>query len=139
MFTDGSDIKSQPRLGAAVVHVPTSTTIYNDARGTDKIRTIMRAELVAIYTARDKLASHEWVGILTDSLSSLHAIRHRYTNPGTQGPQNYPHHMLLLSGINDLLEEQSMKGIIATLHKIRAHTNIRGNDLADAATKLAVT
>jgi hypothetical protein len=59
----------------------------------------MRAELVAIYTALDKLATHEWVGIFTDFLSNLQAIRRRYTNPRTRGSQHYHHHMLLLSGI----------------------------------------
>jgi hypothetical protein len=80
VYTDGFDIKGQPRLGAAVVHVPTCTTMYIDARGTDEtcdLPTIMRAELVAIYTALDKFAAHELVGIFTDSLSSLQAIRHR--------------------------------------------------------------
>ncbi len=47
--------------------------------------------------------------------------------------------MLLLGGITDLLEERRRKGFRTTLHKIRAHTNIRGNDLADAAAKMAVT
>ncbi len=47
--------------------------------------------------------------------------------------------MLLLSGITDLLEERRKKGFRTTLHKIRAHTNIRGNDLADAAAKMTVT
>jgi hypothetical protein len=28
VYTDGSDITGHPRLGAAVVHIPTSTTIY---------------------------------------------------------------------------------------------------------------
>ena len=76
MYTDGSEITGQPRLGAAVVHVPTCRTIYIDAGGTDETRTIMRAELVAIYAALDKFAAHEWMGIFTDSLSSLTAIRH---------------------------------------------------------------
>ncbi len=31
VYTDGSDITGHPRLGAAVVHIPTSTTIYIDA------------------------------------------------------------------------------------------------------------
>ncbi len=31
-----------------------------------------------------------------------------------------------------------MSGLRTTLHKLRGHTNIRGNDLADAAAKLAV-
>ena len=68
---DGSDITGQPRLGAAAVHVPTRTTIYIDAGGTEETRNIMRAELVAIYTALDKFAAHEWVGIFTVSHSSL--------------------------------------------------------------------
>ncbi len=46
--------------------------------------------------------------------------------------------MLLLSGITDLLEDRRRKGLRITLHKVRAHTNIRGNDLADAAAKMAV-
>jgi len=99
----------------------------------------MRVELVAIYTALDNFATHEWVGIFTYSLSNLHAIRHRYTNSGAHGPQHYHHHMLLLSGITDLLEERRRHAFCTTLHKIRAHSNIRGNDLADAATKMAVT
>jgi hypothetical protein len=32
-----------------------------------------------------------------------------------------------------------MRGFRTTIHKIRAHTNIRGNDLAYAAVKIAVT
>jgi hypothetical protein len=78
VYTDGSDIEGYPRLGAAVVHIPTSTTIYIDAAGTEETRTIMRAELVAIHTALSAFAEHEWIGIFTDSLSSLQAIRHHY-------------------------------------------------------------
>jgi len=32
-----------------------------------------------------------------------------------------------------------MRGFRTIVHKIRAHTNIRGNDLADADAKMAVT
>ena len=88
MQTDGSDIKGQPRLGDAVVHVPTCTTININAWDTDEIRTIMQAELLAIYTALDTFATHEWVGIFTDSLSSLQAIRHRYTTKGLAALRN---------------------------------------------------
>ncbi len=119
-----------------MVHDSTCITICIDAGGTDKTHTIMQAEQVAIYTALDKFVTHEWVGIFTDSLSSLPAIRHRFTNPCTHGPQNYHHRMLLLSGITDLLEEKVKQGFSTTLYKIRAHTNIRGNDLADAAAEL---
>ena len=40
--------------------------------------------------------------------------------------------------MTDLLETRRAAGFRITLYKIRAHTNIRGNDLADAAAKLAV-
>ncbi len=63
VYTDGSNIQGQPRPGAALVHVSTCTTIYIDAGGTYETRTIMRVELVAIYTALDKLVSHVWIGI----------------------------------------------------------------------------
>jgi len=106
MYIDVSDIKGQTRLGAAVVHIPICTTIYIDARGTYGTRNIMRAELVAIYTALEKCCTHEWMGIFTEFLSSLQAIRHRYANPGSRGPQNYHHHLPLLSRIKDLLEER---------------------------------
>ncbi len=36
------------------------------------------------------------------------------------------------------MEARQRAGLSTTLHKIRAHINIRGNDLADAAAKLAV-
>jgi hypothetical protein len=59
VYTNGFDIKGQSRFGETVVHVPTCKTIYIDARGTEETRIIMRAELVAIYAAPDKFATHE--------------------------------------------------------------------------------
>ncbi len=43
VYTDGSDITGHPRLDAAMVHIPSSTTIYIDDVGTEETRTIMRA------------------------------------------------------------------------------------------------
>ena len=77
--------------------------------------------------------------VLTDSLSSLQAISHHHTNPGTTSAKHYHHHKLLMDIITNLLETRRLSGLCTTLHKIRAHTNFRGNDLADAAAKLAVT
>ena len=139
VYTDGSDIKGQSRLGAAVVHIPTCATLYIDAGGTEETRNIMGAELVAIHTALDKFTTHKWVGVFTDSLFNIQTVRRRYSQQGPTRPRDYHHHMLLLSGIADLLEERRRRGFRTTLHKIRAHTNIRGNDLADAAAKMAVT
>ena len=71
MYTNGSDIKGHPRLGAAVVHIPSCTTIYIDAVGCEETRTIMRADLVAIHSALTKFEDHPWIGVFTDSISSL--------------------------------------------------------------------
>jgi hypothetical protein len=46
--------------------------------------------------------------------------------------------MLLLRSITSLLKARRWTGFRTTLYKIRAHTNIRGNDLVDAVAKLAV-
>ena len=122
-----------------MVHIPTSTTLYIDVAGIEETRIIMRAELVAIHTALTTFSTHEWIGIFTDSLSSLQSIRHHNTNPGTTSAKLYHHHRVLLDSITDLLETRRGSGLSSTLHKIRAHINIRGNDLANAAAKRAVT
>jgi hypothetical protein len=59
--TDGSDITGHLHLSAAVVHIPSITTIYIDAAGTKEIHTIIRAELVAIHTALTTFSTHEWI------------------------------------------------------------------------------
>jgi hypothetical protein len=59
LYTDGSNIKGQCRLGAAVAHVPSCTTIYIDAGGTNETRAIMRVELMVIHTALDKFVAHK--------------------------------------------------------------------------------
>ncbi len=139
VYADGSEMKGKPCVGAVGVHALVCTTVYIDVGDTDEARTIMRAYLVAICTALDKVAAHKCVKIFTNSLSSLKLIWHRYTNPGTRGPQHYYHHMILLSGITDFLEDRRRQRLSITLDKIHAHTNIRVNDLTDAAAKLVIT
>jgi len=104
----------------AVVHIPSNTTIYIDVAGTEETRTIMRADLVAIHTDLTTFATHEWIGIFTDSLSSVQAIKHHHANPNTIGANLYHHPMLLLLGsITDSLETRRTTGPRTTLHKIK--------------------
>ena len=138
VYTDGSKIEGHPRLGASVVHLPAATTIYIDAARTDETRTIMRVELVAIHTALITFAALDWIGIFTNFLSSLHAIEHHNTNPGIGVAKHYHHHMHLLENMIWLLDPKASIGFRTTLNKVREHTRIRGNYLADAAAKLAV-
>ncbi len=120
-----------------MVHIPTNTTIYIDVLGTEETRTIMRADLVGIHTALTTFSTHEWIGIFTDSLSCLQAIRQHNTNLGTTKTKHYHHHRLLMDSMTDLLETRRGSGLRTTLHKIRAHTNMWGNNLADAAANQA--
>ena len=96
VYTDSSDIKGHPRLGATVVHIPTRTTIYIDTAGCDETRTIMRADLLAIRTALNKFEDRSWLGVFTYSLSSLHAISLYYYRPGLSIAPQYHNHTILL-------------------------------------------
>ena len=58
VYTNGSDIKGQTRLGAAVIHIPTRTTLYIDEAASEETRTAMRAALIAIYTALTRFHDH---------------------------------------------------------------------------------
>jgi hypothetical protein len=115
IYTDGSDIKGHPRLGAAMVHIPPRTPIYIDATGCEETRTILRAELVTIHTALTRFEDHPWIGIFTDSLSSLRAIRLHYYKPGLATAPHYHHHMFLLQSITNLLETRRKKGYSTSL------------------------
>jgi hypothetical protein len=59
IYTDGFDIKIQPHLVVAVVHIPSNTTVYIYATGTEEIRGVMRAEIVAVHTALPTFALHD--------------------------------------------------------------------------------
>ena len=122
-YIDGSDIKGRPRLGAAVVHIPTRNTIYIDAAGCDETRTIMHVKLVAIHTALTRFEDHSWLGVFTYLLSSLRAIRLHYYRPGLLIAPHYHHHMLLLQSISHLFETRTEKGYSTSLRKIRVHTH----------------
>ena len=63
----------------------------------------------------------------------------KFEIPGTSGAKHYHYHMLLLGSITELLETRRSEGIRTTHHKIKANTNARGTDLAEAAAKLVIT
>ena len=75
IYTDGSLIDGESRLGAAVIHSPSKTALHIDASGIAETHTIMRAELVAIYVALDRFRYLKDFRLFTDSLSSLQAIQ----------------------------------------------------------------
>jgi len=118
------------RLGPSVIHSLTVTTTYIDAYGQDKICAIMRAELVAIHVALDKCKKDKWIGIFTDSQTSLQSIQNQLQRPSHTTNNHY---------------KPILAAIVTTLHYIgrlglpTKLNNIRGNYLADTAAKLVVT
>ena len=96
----------------------------------------MRAELAAIPVALDIHKHDPWLGIFIDSKTSLHARQHELQRPSHT---TYHHHKPLIAAIVDSLLYRAELGLITILHKIRGHTNISGNDLADVAAKRVVS
>jgi ribonuclease HI len=96
----------------------------------------MRAELAAIHVALTVHKHDPWLGIFTDSKTSLHAIQNELQKPSHT---TYHHHKPLIAAIVDSLLYIAELGFTTILHKIRGHTDIRGNDLADVTGKKVVS
>jgi len=95
----------------------------------------MRAELVTIQVALDKSKNGKWIGIFTDSQTSIHATQSQLQRPShTTYQQPKPG----IAAIVTALHYRASLGLPTKLYKIRGHTNIRGDDFADTASKLNV-
>ena len=95
----------------------------------------MRAELVAIQVALNTYKYDPWIGIFTDSQTSLHAIQNELHRPSHTA---HYHHKPLITAIVNSLQYMIRLGLATILHKIRGHININGNDLANASAKRVV-
>jgi len=99
----------------------------------------MRAELVAVHAPLSPFyrTAYRWAPSL---LLVIEPSSHPppLQQPGISVALHY-HYYMLLRSITDLLDTNRGLRSFTMLREIRAHTNIRGNDLADAATKLAFT
>ena len=96
----------------------------------------MRAELVAIHVALDKYEHDPWIGIFTDSKTSLYTIQHELQIPSQT---KYHHHKPLLAAMVQIIQYRAELAQPTIIRKIRGHTNIKGNDLADVAAKRVVS
>jgi ribonuclease HI len=96
----------------------------------------MRAKLAAIHVALDIHKHDPWLSIFTDSKTCLYAIQLELQRPSHT---TYHHHKPLIAATVDSLLYKSELGLTTILHKIRGHTNIRGNHLADVAAKRVVS
>ena len=125
-----------PGIGAGV-YFPPQAANEDDERGVPIVpagdshpqNTINRAELVGILAA----LRHGAHMIATDSLSSMHQIKKMLRCP--QDLLNHQHCEL----IKEIVTEIVNRGLRTTLHKVKGHASIIGNEKADAIAKAAAT
>ena len=141
VYTDGScvpdPIGGPNALGAAFYDGPSGTTYLVDPAGQGGTNTITRAELGAI----DQALAHAGLRpgpltIFSDSLASLHLIRTATTSPASLWECK---HRDLLHSITDRLVSRCSLGLATSLCKVKAHSGVRGNELADQGATAALT
>ena len=135
VYTDGSKIDPNPKLGAAVIHPATSTVILIDATGLEENNTVLRAELVAIHQALITFEADPDLNIATDSLTALQILHALITNPASRPHSPHKH---LLEAIITTIQSRDNRGYTTVLRKIRSHTGIRGNEKADTTAKRVI-
>lgn len=137
LFTDGSRFTDDDgtHVGAAVVEVvplddETESIQTVVACKLGESNTVFEAEMTAIKEAALKAASYppgKKVAIMTDSLSSLCAIK-------SPTPRSK-----LTIACQKAIDATREKGIELTLHHVKAHVGVSGNESADAAAKHSAT
>jgi ribonuclease HI len=150
-YTDGSyigrDEDGRQRLAGAGVYVPKQDGPYQPKgmmgqgkrmvlkSGPDGYtNTITRAELVAIYKFLEwARGTHEHLGIATDSAAAMHLI-----SKVVREPHHFRHHKhrgLLLR----IMEEIKNRTMPLKMYKVKSHSGIVGNELADIAARRGAT
>ena len=71
MYTYGSKIDPNPKLGASIIHKSTDTEIMIDATGLEENNTVLMAELAAKHVALTEFQHDNDLKIATDSLTAF--------------------------------------------------------------------
>ncbi len=131
-YTDGSKQGSHIGAGVHITHsrqyIVISLNGHNSA-----LNTVNRAKLAAIQAA---LAQPCPVTILTDSATIIHQITNILDNPTRFRVHN--HKLMLVRIAHDMLY-RAAQGHATHNYKVRAHIGVKGNEIADAAAKIAAT
>jgi ribonuclease HI len=135
VYTDGS--RREEKIGDTVkitctagVFAPAEEYCHKiDPHGEGITNTINRAELAGIYAgAKHYLHLENHLTINTDSMCSLLQIQ-----KFLQNPHKFKHHTHrdMLEAISQTLLDRCSQGTSITLQKVKAHTGIHGNEMAD--------
>jgi len=138
IYTDGSYMNGTAGAG---IHIPENAEFGREPTTKSYTfegdQTINRAELIAIHqaviVAIEHISEPTTVNIFTDSLTSIYQLLRWKTQPNTQKYHNHRH---ILADILQLMHENPR--ITFNLRKVRAHTGITGNEMADYAAKRAI-
>jgi ribonuclease HI len=131
-YTDGSRLETG-ETGAAYYHPNYGIEARIDPSGRGPTNTINRAELAGIlgalsHACRAGTRSGNSVHVLTDSRVSIYQI-HKF-NRNKQSFVTHKH-IRLLGAIDSLIDVLQSRGIKVTIGKVKAHTGIEGNEVAD--------
>ena len=138
IYTDGSCIPDPETggnlLGAAAYKPDENRTLYIDPHGHGPSNTINRAELSAIHMALRTFPVNQQLQIYTDSLCSMQLIRKVLYNPRACKLHVHGH---ILMDIRDAIVTRAHEGETIYFDKVKSHTGIQGNEIADQAAKAA--
>ncbi|HSG19607.1 MAG TPA: RNase H family protein [Burkholderiaceae bacterium] len=136
-YTDGSAQRTPQglRVGAGI-YVRGGPSLRIDPGGLGCTLTNNRAELVAIQVAIDLCPLHEPLTIYTDSACSIFSLRKMLNTPRRLRECK---HRELLEIITQTLVDRAQAGGTTRLLKVRSHTGIEGNEVADRLAKQALT
>jgi ribonuclease HI len=103
VYTDGSQVKGNPTLGAGVVNPRRNSITHIDIKSQPEQNTINRADLAAIAVALKQENTEDHMSILTDSSFYINTIRNYTIDPAA-----YNHHLHkdLLQLTNQLLKDR---------------------------------
>ena len=138
IYTDGSCIKGAPgtpnQVGAAFVVIKEEgvVTCTINPNGKGPTNTVPRAEMSAIHMALKHIHENQYkdATIYTDSLSSIYLIRHAQFDPRKV---EWSILIELLEKIVVILKQRAKDGMITNILKVKGHSGVKGNVLADQA------
>jgi ribonuclease HI len=135
IYTDGSQVKGNPTLGAGVVNPRSNSITHIDIKSQPGRHTIKIAELAAIAVALKHENTEDHMSILTDNSSCINIIRNYTTYPAAY---NQHLHKDLLQLTNQLLKDRESKQLKPHIGKVKSHTDMEYNETADTAARAVV-
>jgi len=135
IYTDGSQIKGKPTLGASVVDPKHNTTTHIEIKSQPERYTINIAELATITTALDLHRHDLSLSILTDNAFGISNLRNFSSQPHAF---NHHQHKELLKLADNVIRERDLKGYTTHIGKVRSHNGVVYNDGADESARSVI-